>query len=332
MTDTTHILFHKGYHTYTVSARTHTMAQLKLVPDAHPFMKWAGGKTQLLHAFYERFPPGLKTGEITHYVEPFIGGGAVYFFVNEKFSFESCTICDSNEELILTYRVIKDSTQELVRKLGALESEYLSKDEAERERHFYAVRDAFNRNKPGITFDTVQPAWVERAAQTIFLNRTCFNGLFRMNRKGEFNVPFGKYKNPRILYEDNLTDVAAVLKNTRILLGDFSACRPYIDARTFVYLDPPYRPLNATSFFNTYGKDGFSDAEQQRLAVFYRELDKAGAQCMLSNSDPKNEDLADTFFDTMYSGFTIERVPARRIINSNGSGRGEINELVITNY
>jgi len=308
------------------------MAQLKLVPDAHPFMKWAGGKTQLLYEFYQRFPPGLKNGEITQYVEPFIGGGAVYFFANEKFSFESCTICDSNEELILTYRVIKDSTQELVKRLGALESEYLSKGVAEREQHFYAVRDAFNRNKPGITFDTVQPAWVERAAQVIFLNRTCFNGLFRMNRKGEFNVPFGKYKNPRILNEDNLTDVAAVLKNTRILHGDFSTCRPYIDARTFVYLDPPYRPLNDTSFFTSYGKDGFSDADQKRLAEFYRELDKAGAKCMLSNSDPKNEDPADAFFDTMYAGFTIERVPARRIINSKGSGRGEINELVITNY
>ncbi|MCX6689013.1 MAG: DNA adenine methylase [Methanoregula sp.] len=308
------------------------MTQLKLVPAAHPFMKWAGGKTQLLYEFFKRFPPGLKTGEITRYVEPFIGGGAVFFFINEKFSFESCTICDSNEELVLTYRVIKDSTRELIRKLGALESEYLSKEEKGRELQFYTVRDAFNQNKAGISFDTIQPVWVERAAQVIFLNRTCFNGLFRMNRKGEFNVPFGKYKNPRILNEDNLSDAAAVLKNTRILLGDFSSCRPYIDAQTFVYFDPPYRPLNDTSFFTSYGRKGFSDADQQRLAEVYRKLDKAGVKCMLSNSDPKNENPTDTFFDTMYAGFTIERVPARRIINSKGSGRGEINELVITNY
>ena len=306
--------------------------QQKLVPNARPFLKWAGGKTQLLFEFQKRFPQGLKNGEITHYVEPFVGSGAVFFYVTEKFSFDQCTICDANEELILTYRVIKDSTRELVETLGALESEYLSKGETDREPHFYAVRAAFNRNKPGITFDTVQPAWVERAAQVIFLNRTCFNGLFRMNRKGEFNVPFGKYKNPRILHEENLTDVATVLKNTRILHGDFSSCRPFINAQTFVYLDPPYRPLNDTSFFNTYGKDGFSDADQKRLAEFYRELDKAGAQCMLSNSDPQNENPTDTFFDTMYSGFTIDRVPARRLINSKASGRGEINELVIMNY
>ena len=306
--------------------------QQKLVPDASPFMKWAGGKSQLLGEFYKRFPPGLKTGDITHYVEPFIGGGAVFFFVNEKFSFDACTICDANEELILVYRVIKHSVPELIRVLGGIEAEYLSKREDERECMYYAVRDAFNRNKPRFTFDTFQPAWVERAAQTLFLNRTCFNGLFRMNRKGEFNVPFGKYKNPRILHEENLTDVAALLKNTHIILGDFTSCRPCVDERTFVYFDPPYRPLNATSFFNSYAKDGFSDTDQIRLAEFYRELEKKGAQIMLSNSDPKNETPDDNFFDTLYADFTIERVPARRIINSKGSGRGEINELVITNY
>jgi len=295
-------------------------------------MKWAGGKSQLLPAFYKRFPSGLKDGEITRYVEPFIGGGAMFFFVCEKFSFDECTICDANEELILTYRVIKKSVPELIRVLGALESEYLSRREDERECMYYAVRDAFNLNKPGITFATFQPAWVERAAQTLFLNRTCFNGLFRMNRKGEFNVPFGKYKNPRILYEDTLTDVAILLKNTRIILGDFTSCRQCVDAQTFVYFDPPYRPLNATSFFNSYAKDGFSDTDQARLAEFYRELDKKGAKIMLSNSDPKNTDPRDSFFDTLYSDFTIERVPARRMINSRGSGRGEINELVITNY
>ena len=308
------------------------MTHLTLVPTANPFMKWAGGKSQLLYAFNKRFPAGLKTGEITHYVEPFIGGGAVFFFITGQFPFESCTICDSNEELILTYRVIKESPQDLVECLATLESEYLADNEAERETQFYAVRDTFNRNKSRITFDTVQPDWVERAAQVIFLNRTCFNGLFRMNRNGGFNVPFGKYKNPRICDKKNIHNVSAVLKNTRILLGDFSSCRPYINAGSFVYLDPPYRPLNSTAFFTSYGKDGFTDADQQRLAGFYRELDTAGARCMLSNSDPKNENHGDTFFDTLYDGFTIERVPARRIINSKGSGRGDINELVITNY
>jgi DNA adenine methylase len=317
----------------TVLALSLSMAiQQKLVPEARPFMKWAGGKSLLLPAFYKRFPSGLNNGEITRYVEPFVGGGAMFFFVFEKFSFDECTICDANEELILVYRVIKRSVKKLIRTLGALESEYLSNDENGRERLFYAVRDAFNRDKPKVNFATFQPAWVERAAQALFLNRTCFNGLFRMNRKGEFNVPFGKYKNPRILYEESLTDAATILKNTRILLGDFTSCGPYVNEQTFVYFDPPYRPLNATSFFNSYAKDGFSDTDQVRLAEFYRDLDKKGAKLMLSNSDPKNEDSCDSFFDTLYSDFTIERVPARRMINSKGSGRGEINELVITNY
>jgi DNA adenine methylase len=306
--------------------------QQKLVPEARPFIKWAGGKSQLLSVFSKRLPSVLKNGEITRYTEPFVGGGAMFFFLCRKFPFEECTICDANEELIIVYRVIKRSVKKLIRCLGTLESEYLSNDEYGRERLFYAIRDAYNRDKPKVNFSAFQTAWVERTAQTLFLNRTCFNGLFRMNRKGEFNVPFGRYKTPRILYEDDLTGAAELLKNTRILSGDFSSCRPYVDEQTFVYVDPPYRPLNATSSFNSYAKAGFSDADQIRLAAFYRELHKKGAKIMLSNSDPKNEDPRDSFFDTLYSDFTIERVPARRMINSKGSGRGEINELVITNY
>jgi DNA adenine methylase len=302
------------------------------VPTAKPFMKWAGGKSQLLGKFYKRFPPGLKTGDLINYVEPFVGGGAVFFFVREKFSFEACTICDANEELILVYRVIQKAVPDLIHMLATMEAEYLSTREEDRESLYYTVRDTYNRNKPGISFDEFQQAWVERAAQTIFLNRTCFNGLFRMNRKGAFNVPFGKYKKPRILNEENLNDVALLLQKTRILLGDFESCRPFVDERTFVYIDPPYRPLNDTSSFNSYSRGGFSDADQTRLAAFFRDLVGEGARVMLSNSDPKNEDISDNFFDMLYADFTINRVPARRIINSKGTGRGEINELVITNY
>jgi DNA adenine methylase len=174
--------------------------------------------------------------------------------------------------------------------------------------------------------------WIERAAQIIFLNRTCYNGLFRVNRKGEFNVPFGRYKNPEILNEDNLNDVATLLKTTQIILGDFTKCRRLINKKTFIYLDPPYRPLSVTASFTNYSKNGFTDNDQMRLAKFYQDLDAIGAKVMLSNSDPRNENPSDTFFDDLYSNYRIERVPAKRIINCNGARRGEINELIITNY
>jgi DNA adenine methylase len=216
--------------------------------------------------------------------------------------------------------------------LDTLQSEYNSGNEEDREHLFYSVRDLFNQKKPEIDFGKYDPGWVTRAAYTIFLNRTCYNGLFRMNRKGEFNVPFGKYKNPQILNKHNLRDVAALLKATTIIPGDFTKCKMFVDNKTFVYLDPPYRPLNDTSSFTAYSKDGFSDNDQERLAVLFKDLDKKGVKIMLSNSDPGNENPDDSFFEELYSDYTIERVPARRIINCNGSHRGEINELIITNY
>jgi len=306
--------------------------QKKLVPDARPFLKWAGGKTQLLREFSRRLPSEMKKGNITTYIEPFVGGGAVFFYLNQRFSFDHCYICDANEELILSYRVIKKSAKRLINELGTLESDYLSKNDKKREAFFYEVRDSFNRNKPEINFQKYQGEWIERAAQIIFLNRTCYNGLFRVNRKGEFNVPFGRYKNPEILNEDNLKDVATLLKTTQIILGDFTKCRKFVDDHTFVYFDPPYRPLNPTSSFTSYSKDGFYDKDQVRLVKFFKELDAKGAKIMLSNSDPKNENPDDSFFDDLYSDYRIERVPARRIINCNGARRGNINELIVTNY
>ena len=305
---------------------------LKTTPPAGPFLKWAGGKTQLLRQLSLRLPPEIKNGEITRYVEPFVGGGAMFFYLHRRFSFTHSTIFDANEELILTWRVVKKSPNKLVHELELLESAYNSKSNEDKERFYYHVRDSFNKKKPEIHFHTYDAEWVTRAAQSIFLNHTCFNGLFRMNRKGEFNVPFGRYRNPRILNKDNLHDVAALLKTTTILSGDFTRCKKFVDTTTFVYLDPPYRPLNDTSSFTSYSKDGFSDSDQRRLAVFFKELDKKGAKIMLSNSDPRNENPHDSFFDDLYAGYTIERVPAKRIINCKGARRGEINELIITNY
>ncbi|MEI7856886.1 MAG: DNA adenine methylase [Methanomicrobiales archaeon] len=299
---------------------------------ARPFLKWAGGKTQLLNEFEKRLPQELKDKTITKYAEPFIGGGAVFFWLNKQFSFNHAYICDVNEELILTYTVIRKSPGDLIALLGDLKSEYLLKDEKEREQYYYEIRDSFNRTLPEIDFSRYSADWVERAAQIIFLNRTCFNGLFRVNRKGEFNVPFGKYKKPDILNGDNLNEVATLLRSTEILTGDFTKVGEFVDDRTFVYFDPPYRPLNGTSSFTSYSKDGFSEKDQVRLLEFFREMDKKGAKCMLSNSDPKNENPNDTFFDDLFADYYIERVPARRRINCKGLGRGNINELIITNY
>lgn len=306
--------------------------QTKLVPAARPFLKWAGGKTQLLNEFSKRLPGEFKKGKITKYVEPFIGGGAVFFYLNQRFSFEECDICDVNEELILSYRVIKQSVKKLISELENLESEYLSKSDKNREAFYYEIRDAFNQKLPESKLNKNHSAKIERVAQIIFLNRTCYNGLFRVNRKGEFNVPFGRYKNPEILNEDNLKDVSTLLKTTKIILGDFTQCRKFVNKNTFVYFDPPYRPLNQTSSFTSYSKNGFYEEDQLRLVEFFKELDAKGAKIMLSNSDPKNENPWDSFFDDLFADYYIERVPAKRMINCNGARRGDINELIITNY
>jgi DNA adenine methylase len=306
--------------------------QQKPVPGARPFLKWAGGKTQLLGEFEKRLPTELKDGPITNYVEPFMGGGAVFFSLNRKYSFRQCCLCDANEELVLTYKVIKKSVRKLITELAALETTYRAKNDKGRELFYYTVRDAFNEERREIDFTTYGPGWVGRAARIIFLNRTCYNGLFRLNRGGGFNVPFGRYKKPGILNAENLRNVATHLKTTKIIRGDFTTCRNYVDDKTFVYLDPPYRPLNRTSSFTSYSKDGFSESDQVRLAEFFRKLDADGAKIMLSNSDPRNENPGDTFFDDLYDGYTIERVPAKRMINCNGARRGNISELIITNY
>jgi DNA adenine methylase (dam) len=299
---------------------------------ARPFLKWAGGKKQLLEEFDKRFPKSLLNGQINKYVEPFVGGGAVLFYVLQKFEFDECHIYDANEELILVYSVVKNDVDSLIENLGVLQSSYLDLDEEGRKEFFYDIRTKFNENKSKIDFETYEVDWVERASELIFLNRTCFNGLFRVNSKGEFNVPIGRYKNPKILDEDNLQNASLVLKNVIIHHGDFEDCESVVDERTFVYFDPPYRPISKTSSFNSYSKDAFDDVSQIRLAKFYKKLHSKGAKLMLSNSDPKNENPDDHFFEDIYSEFKIERVPAKRMINANGNGRGSIKELIITNY
>lgn len=303
-----------------------------MIIKAKPFLKWAGGKNQLLDKFLTRFPGGLKTSKINKYVEPFTGGGAVFFDVAQRFSLNNYHIFDVNEELILTYNVVKKSVAELIEVLKNIELEYLRLDEENRQVFYYRIRDKFNQDKSKIDFSEYSNFWIERSAQIIFLNRTCFNGLYRVNSKGEFNVPFGKYENPSIVNEDNLIKTSKILTKAQIHLGDFTGCETLVDNQTFVYFDPPYRPLNQSSSFTSYSKDNFSDKDHIHLAKFYRLLDSRGAKLMLSNSDPKNEDINDNFFDELYSGYNIERIPAKRMINSDGKKRGVVNELIVTNY
>jgi len=297
-----------------------------------PFLKWAGGKGQLLKQFEKYYPEKLVAGGVKKYFEPFVGSGAVFFNIIQSFNVDEYYISDVNEELILVYISIKENVEELIKLLKVIETKYLLLSEEEREELFYDTRDKFNKAKSEFDFDNYNDTWLERAAQTIFLNRTCFNGLFRVNSKGGFNVPFGRYVNPTICNEKNLRKVSTTLADINILKGDFTISKDLVDDTSFVYFDPPYRPVSKTSSFTSYSTDRFLDSEQMRLAEYYKELHNKGAMLMLSNSDPKNNSPSDNFFDDIYSDFNIKKVKAKRAINTKADGRGKIFELVILNY
>lgn len=311
------------------------MRQPELFPinTAKPIMKWAGGKTQLLTQIDSHLPKDIHGGEIKRYIEPFIGGGALFFFIAKKFrNIEEFILADANRELMLLYRVVKRDVEHLIEHLKKISNDYLNLPEEGRKEYYYRIRTAFNEAIPTIDYNHHDKRWIPRAAQIVFLNRTCFNGLFRVNSKGEFNVPFGRYKNPKILDEENLRAVSHTFKSAKLILGDFSVVEPFVDENTFVYFDPPYRPISTTSSFTSYSKSDFNDEEQLRLANLYQTLDKKDAKLMLSNSDPKNTDPDDEFFDKAFADFNIIRVEASRMINSKASKRGPINEILVINY
>jgi len=308
---------------------------------ARPFLKWAGGKTQLLACLDAHFPPAIATGEIDQYVEPFVGGGAVFLHVAQTYPVARFLLGDANPELVAIYRVVRDASAELVDRLDRLQREYLQLAAAERAGYFYRQRDRLNRELPPICPETLarsgREGWLrgegcERAALQLFLNRTCFNGLFRVNGKGEFNVPHGRYVKPRICDAENLRAVSDLLRRAEIYWGDYTTCADRITPQTFVYFDPPYRPISKTANFTAYSAQRFGDREQEHLSEYYRQLSQCGARLMLSNSDPKNLDLSDDFFERLYGDQRIERVRATRSINRDASKRGEIGELLILNY
>jgi len=302
--------------------------------NVKPFLKWAGGKTQILPELEKRLPSIINdTGIIENYVEPFVGGGALFFHLYNRYDIKKSVLIDINRELIVGYKVIKKDHKKLINSLKILKEEYLSLDKEKRKEFFYEIRKCYNEQMNYFDYKKyASNEWVERAKYLIFLNRTCYNGLFRQNEKGEFNVPSGAYKNPPICDDNNIQNVSKALKNTIVLCGDFTLAGKHIQDKCFVYMDPPYRPLTSTSNFTAYTKNGFDDSEQIRLANFYKSIDKKGVYLLLSNSDPKNVEINDDFFDSLYSNYKIERILARRMINCNGSGRGTISELIIRNY
>ena len=290
--------------------------------SARPFIKWVGGKTQLLPEIRQRYPEN-----ITRYCEPFVGGGAVLFDVLQKFHPNEVLINDINPELINLYENIRNNCEPLIQLLEHFQTEYLETPEADRQNLYLGKRATYNH-----FIEERNPEHnLEKAALFIYLNKTCFNGLYRVNRNGLFNVPFNRAKNPLICDSENLRECSQLLQNVQMHVGDYSYCRDFIDENTFVYLDPPYRPLTESSSFTSYNENGFSDVQQIELGNFITEMAHRGALIVASNSDPHNANEQDEFFDNLYADFNIERVQAARMVNSNARRRGPINELLISN-
>lgn len=291
---------------------------------AKPFLKWAGGKGQLIDAFDNMFPQELINGKIKTYIEPFVGGGAVLFHILQNYKIEKAYINDINKELINCYRCIKADVEEVIKPLSILENKYLSSED--RAKYFYNVRERYNQIHLNGHYD------YEKCADFIFLNHTCFNGLYRVNKEGKFNVPHGKYKNPLICDKENLRLCSQLLQKVEISFGDYRQALSNADKDSFVYFDPPYRPLIENNSFISYDKSGFDDNDQIELSQNYKKLDRQNCLLMLSNSDPKNTNENDNFFDDLYKGFSIERVYAKRMINCQANKRGNITEIVVMNY
>lgn len=297
---------------------------------AKPFLKWAGGKGQLIRQFQEYYPRDLYLKRMDKYIEPFIGGGAIFFDIMQNYKINSAYISDINKDLILTYIVIQHNPERLCDYLEQYQKNYDKTEQEYRTNLYLSIRNHFNTQRFEINYKHISDNWIPRAAQLIFLNKTCFNGLYRLNSKGEFNVPFGKYPNPKILDSNNIIAVSKILQNVEIRNANYSECFNEITSNSYVYFDPPYKPISKTSSFTTYTGTEFTDKEQIELANFYRKLDiEKNAKLMLSNSDPKNENPEDNFFEIVYKNYNLHKVHASRAINCNGEKRGKIKELVL---
>ena len=296
--------------------------------NAKPFIKWAGGKGQLLSQLDEYLPQILNERDFT-YIEPFVGGGAMLFYMLQKYpNIERVVINDINPYLTTAYRIIKDEPEKLIESLSILEQEYYALNSEDAKKNFFlGVRTLFNEDELNA---------LDRTKYFMFLNRTCFNGLYRVNSKGKFNVPFGKNLHPTICNAETIKADSELLNRVDaiILNGDFEQTINFFNrgGLNFFYFDPPYRPLSETSSFNSYAKEEFNDAEQLRLRNYCQMLDNEGALWLLSNADCSSKNPKDLFFEEAYQNFSINRVYASRAINANPSKRGKLTELLIKNY
>lgn len=292
---------------------------------AKPFIKWVGGKTQLIEQLDAQLPADFDNWDDVTYIEPFVGGGAMLFYMLQRYpNIRHAIINDINSDLTTCYRTVRDIPDELVLSIMNIQNAFNSlQTEEERKDFFLAVRDRYNEKN-------LDP--LENTTCFFFLNRTCFNGLYRVNKKGLFNVPFGKYINPQICDPMTIRKDSELLQNVEILTDDFENTFDYAHGNTFFYFDPPYRPLSDTSSFNDYAKDAFNDEAQIRLKEYCDRIDKAGFSFMLSNSDCKSKNEKDIFFDMLYGAYHIERVWASRSINSNPNKRGKLTEILVHNY
>lgn len=292
---------------------------------ARPFIKWVGGKSQLIEQLDGLLPADFGNWKNVTYIEPFVGGGAMLFYMLQRYSnIQRAVINDVNSDLTTCYCTVRDNPEELIGSLSRIEKEYLSIPNDEGRRAFYmAARSHYNEKN-------LLP--IENTTLFFFLNRTCFNGLYRVNRKGQFNVPFGKYKNPTICDAATIRKDSEMLQDVEILTGDFEETFNFAQGNTLFYFDPPYRPLSDTSSFNDYTKDSFNDDSQLRLKEYCDRINQAGYKFMVSNSDCRGKNEADNFFDILYGNYVIDRVLASRSINSNASKRGRLTEILVHNY
>ena len=296
---------------------------------ARPFLKWAGGKTQLLPVLMDSLPPRPEDGY--NYAEAFLGGGALFFELKKRGWIKSATLNDANPELVLCYKTIRDSIKVVLKELRSIENSFPEDFELQSD-FFYEARKEWNSKICESVEKYPKKLVARRVALTIFLNKTCYNGLFRVNSKGEFNTPFGKYKNPKICDEPNLRKVSKSLQNVKLICGDYSDLISKKTSFDFIYFDPPYRPLTTSASFTAYNKSGFNDENQKELANFVNEVSRTETHILLSNSDPKVADPKDEFFEKLYEGFKIKRILASRMINSKGDARGKITEILVSNY
>lgn len=294
--------------------------------ELSPILKWAGGKAQLIDDITQVIPKEFGRS-INKYVEPFVGGGALLFHVLSHYSVKEVHISDFNSELVNMYIAIKEDAESVIHVLKQYEDKYLPLDNSGRKKYYYDNRKKFNQ----LMGDNNGNNPILRAALFIFLNRTCFNGIYRVNRSGNFNVPMGMYRNPTICNSRNIKLVSDVLQRVDICCCSYEDTEKFIDENTLLYLDPPYRPLKGQDNFKSYTESDFNDEEQIKLAEYIKRVSGKGAHFILSNSDPKNVDPDDNFFDDLYKEYTIKRILAKRLINRNSSSRGAIGEILVTN-